>query len=57
LLRPDLFAIRALEGVGLVGAEADLLRNIGKAFRDGEKEESVVKAVEECWSIASARSY
>jgi Integrase zinc binding domain/RNase H-like domain found in reverse transcriptase len=47
LLRPDLFAIRALEGVGLVGAEVDLLRNIRKAIRDGEKEELVVKAVEE----------
>jgi hypothetical protein len=32
LLRPDLFVIRALEGVGLVGAEADLLQNIRQAF-------------------------
>jgi RNase H-like domain found in reverse transcriptase len=47
LLRPDLFVIRALEGVGLVRAEVDLLWNIRKAFRDVEKEESVVKAVEE----------
>jgi hypothetical protein len=35
--------------VGLVGAEVDILQNIWKAFRDEEKEELVVKVVEELW--------
>jgi RNase H-like domain found in reverse transcriptase len=47
LLQPNLFVIHTLEGVTLVGVEADLLRDICKAFRDGEREELVVKAVEE----------
>ena len=47
LLLPSLFAIRALEGVTAIGLEAELLRDIRKEFRLGEKEESVVKAVEE----------
>ena len=49
LLRPSLFAIRALERVTAIGVEAELLRDIRREFRHGEKEESVVKAVEELW--------
>ena len=49
LLRLGLFTIRALEGVTAIGLEAELLRDIQREFRLGEKEESVVKAVEELW--------
>ena len=49
LLRPSLFAIRALEGVTAIRVEAELLRDIWREFQHGEKEESVVKAVEELW--------
>ena len=49
LLHPSLFAIRALEGVTAIGVEAELLQDIWREFRHGEKEESVVKAVEELW--------
>ena len=48
-LLPELFAVRALEGLTAVGEEQDLLRELRKAFRDGDKEESIVKAVEELW--------
>ena len=47
LLPPEMFAVRALEGLTAVGEERDLLRDLRKAFRDGDKEESIVKAVEE----------
>ena len=47
LLRLSLFAIRALEGVTAIGVEAELLRDIWREFRHEEKEELVVKAVEE----------
>ena len=49
MLPPSLFAIRALEGVTAIGAEVKVLRDIRKEFCDGEKEDSVVKAVEELW--------
>jgi hypothetical protein len=47
LLSPDLFAIRALEGLTSIGEERDVLREIWRALRDGNKEDVVVKAVEE----------
>ena len=47
MLPPSLFAIRALKGVTAIRAEAEVLRDIQKEFRDGEKEDSMVKAVEE----------
>ena len=47
LLPPGLFAVRALEGLTAVGEEQDLLQDLWKAFQDGDKEESIVKAVEE----------
>ena len=47
LLRPSLFAIRALEGVTAIRVEVGLLWDIQREFQHGEKEESVVKAVEE----------
>ena len=49
MLPPSLFAIHTLEGVTAIGAEAEVLRDIRKEFRDGEKEDSMVKAVEELW--------
>ena len=45
----SLFAIQAFEGVTAVGVEAELLRDIRREFQHREKEESVVKAVEELW--------
>ena len=47
LLPPELFAVRALEGLTAVGEEQDPLWELWKAFRDGDKEESIVKVVEE----------
>ena len=47
LLPLKLFEIRALEGLTAVEEKWNLLRDLRKAFRDGDKEESIVKAVEE----------
>ena len=47
MLQLSLFAIRALEGVTAIRVEAELLRDIWREFQLGEKEELVVKAVEE----------
>ena len=47
LLPLELFAVRALEGLTAVGEEQDLLQDLRKAFRDGDKEKSIVKVVEE----------
>ena len=41
--------IQALEGVTAIRVEVELLRDIQREFQHGEKEESVVKAVEELW--------
>ena len=45
LLRPELFIIRAIEGLAADGEEQEVLRDICQAFRDGEKEDSVTKAI------------
>ena len=45
LLTPDLFEIRALEGLEVVGEERDLLREIRRGTESGEVKEIVVKAV------------
>jgi transposase InsO family protein len=47
LLTPDLFAIRALEGLELIGEEKEILREIRRETESGEKEEAVAKAVKE----------
>ena len=47
MLQLSLFAIQALEEVTAIGIEAELLQDIQRKFQLGEKEESVVKAVEE----------
>src|SRR5208282_3118500 len=55
LLTPDLFAVRALEGLELIGEERDILAEIRRETESGEKEEAVAKAVKELWKT-SARS-
>jgi hypothetical protein len=45
LLRPELFIIRALEGLTLVGEERGILREVRKAFRKGPLEDEVGTAV------------
>jgi RNase H-like domain found in reverse transcriptase/Reverse transcriptase (RNA-dependent DNA polymerase)/Integrase zinc binding domain/Chromo (CHRromatin Organisation MOdifier) domain len=47
LLKPELFAIRALEGVMLEGEERDILREIRKGNREGLQEDSVAIAARE----------
>ena len=47
LLKPEFFAIRALEGVQLVGEERDILRAIRRFNAQGLHEESVAKAARE----------
>jgi hypothetical protein len=41
LLKPKLFVIRALEGVELVGEEADILRDVRKKNREGLHEDAI----------------
>src|SRR5271163_2311167 len=55
LLTPDFFAIRALEGIELVGEERDVLKEIRREVDKGETEEVVAKAVKEL-SKTSAHS-
>src|SRR5882762_2987848 len=69
LLTPGFFAVRALEGLEVVGEERDILKDIRKGTRDGEKEEAVAKVVKELkatrsrsvlsaeWSIADGILY
>jgi len=47
LLRLELFAIRALEGVQLKGPERDILREIHQGNQKDDQEEPVAKAVRE----------
>ena len=47
LLTPSLFAIRALEGLQLVGEEKDILKEIRCGMDREDQEEVVVKAVKE----------
>src|SRR6202522_1204988 len=58
LLTPDLFAVRALEGLELIGEEKEILKEIRKETESGEKEEAVAKAVKELrkTSVRSVRS-
>ena len=50
LLTRDFFAARALEGVELIGEERDILKDVRKGTRDGEKEEAVAKVAKELLS-------
>jgi len=47
LLRPELLAIRALEGIQLEGSERDILREIRQGNQKGDQEEPVAKAARE----------
>jgi len=53
LLRPELLAIQALEGVQLEGPEKDILREIRQGNQKGDQEEPVAKAVKELWQASS----
>jgi hypothetical protein len=47
LLRPELFAVRALEAIALEGEERDILRDIRKGNREGHQEDAVAVAAQE----------
>ena len=49
LLRPELLAIWALEGVQLEGPKKDILREICQGNQKGDQEELVAKAARELW--------
>jgi hypothetical protein len=53
LLTPGLFAVRALEGLRMVGEEQALLSDIRRGVRDGEKEEAVAKAFRELKAVGN----
>src|SRR5271154_4091587 len=55
LLTPDFFAVRALEGMELMGEERDVLKEIRREVEKGETEEVVARAVKELCKT-SARS-
>jgi hypothetical protein len=47
LLTPGFFAVRATEGLELIGEERDILKDIRKGTRDGGTEEAISKVVKE----------
>ena len=53
LLRPELIAVRALEGLHLEGLERDMLREIRQGNQRGEQEEPVAKAARELRQASS----
>jgi len=53
LLRPELIAVQALEGLHLEGPERDMLREIRQGNQRGEQEEPVAKAARELWQTPS----
>ena len=53
LLRPELLAVRALEGVELAGIEQKILSDIRKGNRNGDQEEPIAKAARELRSSAN----
>jgi hypothetical protein len=58
LLKPELFVIRALEGVELMGEEAAILREVRKGNREGKQEDAVAVIAKELAksSISSTRT-
>jgi len=52
LLRPELLAIQALEGVQLEGPEKDILREIHQENQKSDQEEPVAKAARELWQAS-----
>jgi len=53
LLRPELLAIQALEGVQMEGPEKDILKEIRQGNQRGDQEEPVAKAARELQQAAS----
>jgi Integrase zinc binding domain len=53
LLTLDLVAMRALEGLQLIGEEKEILKEIRRERENGEKEEAVAKAVKELWKTSA----
>jgi len=53
LLRLEFLAVRALEGVELVGVEQKILSDIRKGNRNGDQEEPIAKVARELWSSAN----
>ena len=53
LLRPELIAVWALEGLYLEGPEQDMLREICQGNQKDDQEEPVVKAARELWQASS----
>ena len=53
LLRPELLAVHALEGVELAGIEQKILSDIRKGNRNGDQEEPIAKAARELRSSAN----
>jgi hypothetical protein len=53
LLTPDLFAIRALGGLELIGEEKEILREIRRETESRGKEEVVAKAVGELQKMSA----
>ena len=47
LLTPNFFAVWALEGLRVIGEERDILQDVRRGTRDGEKEEAISKIVKE----------
>jgi transposase InsO family protein len=56
LLKPELFHIRALEGVTLSGEEAELVQKIKERLQEGEVESAVAKAWEELRKAGGSQS-
>ena len=50
LLNPDFFAARTLEGVELIREDREILKDVRKGTRDGEKEEAVARVAKELLS-------
>jgi len=53
LLRPELLAIRALEGVQMEGPEKNILKEIRQGNQRGDQEEPVAKAARELQQATS----
>ena len=53
LLTPDLFAVRALEGLKVVGEEQDIMKDVRRSTRDGEPEEAIAKMVRDLKETSS----
>jgi len=57
LLRPELIAVQALEGLHLERLERDMLREIHQGNQKGNQEEPIAKAVRELRQVSSKMVY